>query len=715
MSPEMVDDMLNRLIEFIKVKSYTLRFSILSIFVILLIISMTSLIWLMYVRATNNMIFFAFDLMKQISSNVFSNIDKEFNDIEQKNKAVAKVINSGVIDLHTNVLSNQEMVRYANHVLENEGSLFPILKNFFWADQYGNIVLAGKSKTGSIRTETIYHINNKTYHNYFEKIPLSDVFKITEAPPTNYDPRLRPWYIEAVKNRKTNWIDVYHYYFSNALGVSVVTPVISKDKKIIGVIKFDIGLEHIRKLIENIKFSRNGVIFIITKAGKLLAFPYLVQYKNKDIMNIHQLAKRPWIIASYDHFVKTGQTRFMFEFDDNTYLASYHSFAKIGDSEWFVATVAPQDDFVYGLRGTRRLSIFFGLIILMASILVVSSIISRVVKPMKSITNEIDKIKNFELTDTPKIVSRIKEINSVASALYAMKKGLRSFQKYIPASLVRDLIEAGNEAQTGGVKKQLAILFTDIYNFTSIAETSDPQMLAIRICDYFDVLSTIISKQNGTIDKYIGDSVMAFWGAPLEIDNPCHKAALAALRSLKQITILNNLWKNENKPVFITTIGIHFGEAVVGNFGSTERLSYTAFGDAVNLASRLQALNRYFGTNIIVSEAVYKIIKDEFVLRMIDCVTVKGKEEAINIYELIDENSDDIGYDINAYRMSFSRGFSAYKNMDWDQALMYFKDCISIYKEDVVSLLFIGRCEKYKLNPPPSSWRGVWHLDKNPV
>lgn len=334
---------------------------------------------------------------------------------------------------------------------------------------------------------------------------------------------------------------------------------------------------------------------------------------------------------------------------------------------------------------------------------------------MKSITKEIDKIKNFELTNTPQIVSRIKEINSVAAALYSMKKGLRSFQKYIPATLVRDLIEAGEEARTGGVKKHLAIFFSDIRNFTSIAETSDPQKLAMRICDYFDVISTIITKQHGTIDKYIGDAVMAFWGAPLDVDHPCHKAATAALLCIKQITLLNQLLETENKPAFFTTIGIHFGETVVGNYGSTERLSYTAFGDSVNLASRLQGLNQYFGTKIIVSESVYQIIKDQFILRMIDCVAVKGKEEAINIYELISENNTHIDYDIDAYKIAFSKGFSAYINKNWDEAVMHFKDCQSIYKEDVVSSIFISRCEKCKITPLPENWNGVWHLEKKPV
>lgn len=705
--------MFNQLKNFIRLKTYTLRFSILTIFVTFLSIAMISLIGLMYIRASNNITSFAFDMMKQISSNVFSTIDNAFNSIEYKNKSVAKVIASGVIDLNTS--DNEEMIQYANNVLEDESNLFPILRKFVWGDNKGNFIIASKEPNGMIVLETVYHANNKTYHRVIYKNSLNDTFKIVEKPEKNINLANILWYSEAIKQRKTIWVDVYQYYFSRELGISVATPVITKDNVLLGVIKFDASLEFLRKLVENATFSKNGVVFIVTKSNKLIAFPHVIQDKNSTLMDIHQLPDKPWVVASYDYFMKTGKTHFIFKHNNNEYLASYNAFAKIGNSEWLVAIVAPKDDFVSYLKHTRTMSVLIGLLILIASIFIVSSIISHIVKPMKKITNDIDRIKNFDLTHTPKIVSRIKEINAMGSALEGMKRGLRSFQKYIPASLVRDLIDASEEAKTGGVKKSLVILFTDIHNFTHIAETSDPQVLATRICHYFDVLSAIITKNHGTIDKYIGDSIMAFWGAPLEVDQPCHKAARAALGCINQLSQLNDISERENISSFYTTIGINYGEAVVGNFGSRERLSYTAFGDAVNLANRLQDLNRYFGTKIIVSQHVYDIIKDQFILRMIDCVTVKGKDEAINIYELISENRRHVGYDIDAYNIAFSKGFSAYKNRAWDEAIIHFNDCKTIYTHDIVSPLFIERCKKNKLTPPPHDWHGEWNLDKKPI
>src|SRR5262249_16466960 len=159
------------------------------------------------------------------------------------------------------------------------------------------------------------------------------------------------------------------------------------------------------------------------------------------------------------------------------------------------------------------------------------------------------------------------EISYIATALYLMKKGLRSFQKYVPAVLVRQLIESGEDARIGGIKKPIAILFSDIMNFTSITEKTNPELLTQYLCEYFDELSRIILFQRGTIDKYIGDAIMAFWGAPMPEEEPCQKAAKAALLCFKRLNELNLKWESEGRPVFNTRVGIHLGDAIVGNLG----------------------------------------------------------------------------------------------------------------------------------------------------
>jgi adenylate cyclase len=238
----------------------------------------------------------------------------------------------------------------------------------------------------------------------------------------------------------------------------------------------------------------------------------------------------------------------------------------------------------------------------------------------------------------------------------------------------------------------LVVFFSDIENFTSIAEKMDPTELMEQVCEYFEVLTQVIFSQKGTIDKYIGDSIMAFWGAPVPEEAPCDHAARAALLCQKKIAELNAKWDQQGRPKFVTRIGLHKGEAIVGNLGSIERLNYTAIGDTINISSRLESINKVYHTFIIVSDVVYEEIKDRFILRMIDRVIVKGRTHAISIYELLGEELVDIPFDVKAYQAEFAQGFTAYKNHQWQEAILYFQRCLSIFPKDTVAPIFIKRC-----------------------
>ncbi len=165
----------------------------------------------------------------------------------------------------------------------------------------------------------------------------------------------------------------------------------------------------------------------------------------------------------------------------------------------------------------------------------------------------------------------------------------------------------------------------------------EPEKLMSHLCDYFEELSKIISSEKGTIDKYIGDSIMAFWGAPLEDKRHCFHACMAALRCKARLEKLNLMWEKQNKPPLITSIGIHTGKAIVGNIGSSTRLNYTAIGDTINFTSRLELQSKRFGSVIIVSDDVVNAVKGQFIFRFIEKANIRGKSGAHNIYELVDK------------------------------------------------------------------------------
>ena len=179
-------------------------------------------------------------------------------------------------------------------------------------------------------------------------------------------------------------------------------------------------------------------------------------------------------------------------------------------------------------------------------------------------------------------------------------------------------------------------LFTDLWNFTTISEAYPPEFIFNLLNEYFEVMTKIVFKYGGTLDKYIGDALVAFWGAPIHYEDHALRACLCALKMQFELEKLRMRWEKEGKPLLYMRIGINTGEMIVGNLGGYGRFNYTVIGDSVNLGARLESINKEFGTNIIISEYTYEKVKDFFSVREIGSITVKGKTKAVKIYELID-------------------------------------------------------------------------------
>ncbi|HSW69754.1 MAG TPA: cache domain-containing protein [Gammaproteobacteria bacterium] len=662
----------------------TLKFSILAIFVTLFVLSMLTLIAITHIRFTRSMEDFSFGLMKQASYTAFTQIQNELKNAEIESHALAELIKLDVLD------STSEVETYIQSLMRNEIDLFPSVQSIVWADTAGHYVSVEKTDDGKLHSEIVqYNPDNPSY-----------------------DPRLRPWYIIAKNEKKPVWMGIYAYEMTKYRGTSVATPVYKNDNTLLGVVNLRVRLDNMRDLVEQTQVSAHSITFIVSSDGQLIAFPNLVQYNQSALLNIKNLEKSPWIAESFDIYNKTHSAEFIYEYNKKDYLASYLPLTSFGsNNHWIIGVVSPTEDFMSDVYKTHLLTLLINLTILIFGITAVSILISRVVHPLNEITKEIRRIRDFVLTDEKPIVSRILEISYIAEALYSMKKGLKTFQRYVPSALVRQLIETGEDARIGGIKKPLAILFSDIKDFTSLAEKMDPEKLSPHLCDYFDELSQVIVMNHGTIDKYMGDAIMAFWGAPSIIEQPSLYAAKAALRCLNLSEELNETWQEQGKPLLHTRIGIHFGQAIVGNFGSSERISYTAIGDAINIASRLEGINKIYGTQIIVSDVVYHQIKNDFVLRMLDCITVKGRNEAHYIYELVAETYMEITYDFEKYTMNFAKGFAAYQKRQWDEAISFFVECLKIYPADTVAGVLIKRCEHFKSEPPEADWSGIWKLE----
>jgi adenylate cyclase len=293
------------------------------------------------------------------------------------------------------------------------------------------------------------------------------------------------------------------------------------------------------------------------------------------------------------------------------------------------------------------------------------------------------------------------------------KKGrqtIKAFGQYVSPHVVQELLQDPSKLQLGGEKKMLTIFFSDIAGFTSISEKLTPEELVVQLNEYLDEMSDTIHRVDGTIDKYIGDAIMAIWNAPLNQKEHAFLACKGALGCVKQLAVLNERRKERGDDPLGARIGLNTGEVVVGNMGSTTRFDYTVIGDSVNLASRLEAVNKVYGTDVMISETTYAFVKERVVARELDLITVKGKEQPVRIYELIALKEDETKANLQLITR-FEEALILYRKKAWNEAINAFKQLLSQFPDDGPSKLFLARCKELQgKNDLPGDWDGVFKL-----
>lgn len=303
--------------------------------------------------------------------------------------------------------------------------------------------------------------------------------------------------------------------------------------------------------------------------------------------------------------------------------------------------------------------------------------------------------ESFSFEDTITTHDEIKELSEEIDNTFSLVKGI---VPYISFSTLKNADRGSSQSRS----RDLCFLFTDIRGFTTLCEDRSPKDIVEILNHYLDIETEIILNNSGDVDKFVGDEMMAFFGGPKKEYNAC-KAAMeirAAMRKEQQQALMSG------EDVISIGIGINTGKVVFGSVGSKSRMDFTSIGDTVNLAARLEGANKAYGSKSIITEAVYKKLKDAFVCRELDFITVKGKSEPVRIYEILQistEASDKL-YEI---KNLFEKGLHAYRKQNWDKAEPFFKECAEKYN-DMPSIIFLDRIKHFKKNPPDRRWDGVF-------
>ena len=291
------------------------------------------------------------------------------------------------------------------------------------------------------------------------------------------------------------------------------------------------------------------------------------------------------------------------------------------------------------------------------------------------------------------------------------KKKIRgAFQYYLTASVINELLKDPTKLKLGGDKKDLTVMFSDIRGFTTISEKLTPEELVHLLNEYLTAMTDIVFKYEGLLDKYIGDAIMAVFGAPVDQPDHAMRSCRTALEMMATLKGLQQKWAAEGRPFVDIGVGINSGDMVVGNMGSNMRFDYTVMGDNVNLSSRLEGINKEYGTHIVISEYTYGVVKEEMFCRELDAVRVKGKKLPVKIYELICERKDAAEHE--EYIGRFHAGLAHYKAARWDEGIAAFQSVMEIRPDDPPATLYIQRCQDLKEHPPEGEWDGVFTMTR---
>jgi adenylate cyclase len=524
-------------------------------------------------------------------------------------------------------------------------------------------------------------------------------------------PMKRPWYIGARERNALYWTDLYMYSTLRKPGLTAAVPFHTPEGKLDGVVATDLRLDHLSTFLRELQIGRNGVVFIINERQEVVAQaddqPVPIVDGEPQLVRIENV-RTAWLREAVERWQTTGHDKLRFKASNGVeYLASFAPLKVAAHKSWTVAVVVPMDDFIGPLREANRQQLKFSLGMMLLGILAIALFGGLISRPVRKLAVEAGKIERFELEGDIDIPSRITEVEELSRSMARMKTGIQAFSKFVPKGLVQQLMTSGAGVELGGEKRDLVVLFTDVAGFTGISETMEAEELALHVSAYFEEMTTILMANRGVIDKFIGDAVMAFWGAPFDNDERYVDACTAVLAMRDRLDVLNAEWEAEGKPALRTRFGLHAGTAFVGNTGSSDRMNYSAFGDVVNLASRLEGMNGQYGSTICVSEELHEHVADAFLMRPLDLVAVKGRKGGTRVYELLCDR-ESVTDEIEHLCTESERALEAYLQGRFTEAIAHYESVLEIAPDDGPVRVMLARCRVYRDAPPSDGWDGVY-------
>ncbi|MDR1365398.1 MAG: hypothetical protein LBJ42_02325 [Holosporales bacterium] len=527
----------------------------------------------------------------------------------------------------------------------------------------------------------------------------------------------RDWYVKAELNKTLTWSDEYVFASTMLPGVTLSKPLgYDTNGNAIGVISVDFAFSYIEPLLRSVRVSGNSEIYLINSKQEILCSSV------KDKKTVDNISRAPSLLSINSSAesvlgvaVKTlfsaGDTHALFEVNGVKYITTVRKLEKMPVS---MLIITPQSDFTEDFENVKKDMFIISAVIFLIAFVVVLILSKRISSPIAKLSEYARAIEQMDADGAPiTINSNIFELRELEGAMNSMRMSVNTFSKYAPKTLVRKLLVEGIQPTVGGHTAEITMMFTDIEKFSTVSEKLPAEYLMMHLSEYFDELTKRIVENNGIIDKYIGDSIMAIWGAPDPDTNQVINACNAAFECINLIEQLKIRWQPLGKPPLPTRIGIHAGQATIGNIGSSDRMNYTAIGDSVNIASRLEGVNKIYGTRVLVSETVESVARDQILFRVIDRVAVKGRVGGIVVFEPLCamRNADNEDYYRFIELSSKSKeAFELYQSRRFVDALKIYEEiAVSFPSRETAIVPVIESCRKLMDDEDPE-WDGVNRL-----
>ncbi len=579
-------------------------------------------------------------------------------------------------------------------------------------------------------TETIGHL--PTGRRYALRKFLDADFILVDSEVTTkvvYDPRKRGWFQAATATESAVLSDVYVFAQSNLPGMTISRRF---EGRIPGVIGIDISLANLSHFLRKQMIGKNSRVMLFGPSGELYAYPDIdkmvtVVVENGEKKSVTSNVGNfddPIYASLMSSFWKNNEHPFhnrVIKVQGSPYLALVDALSPIYGKRLFLGIAVPQDVFITPLGTVGAKTLFVSVFLLLLFLPLVYLAARRISRPLKTLSRTVEDLAVLRLDSPIDNTSHIAEIRSLAAGMERMRRQFKVYAAYLPKPVINKLISNDIPPVLGGVRKELSIFYSAVNGFNQLSETMSPEQVANSLSGYFQTINQVLRETGGTIEKYNGDTLTTFWNAPSDDPQHAFHCCLAALRCQTVLKAFNGLRTELGLPELTARIGIHTGQAFVGNIGFSEQMEYTAMGTSCLLAARIQRLNKFLGTRILISETTKHALGEAFQLRFAGRLLspVPDTTTRVNVYELLGTQPE-----AQCLLAPFALAPETVERIaDWDAAVALFlakdfsnaSNAFSAFMEkhgsDPLVERYLARTLLYVEQPPDENWDGEWFFD----